>query len=61
MKRYIIILVTGILLSNCTPKKEEPIKITPEELHNSIDKVIDIMIHDIFSPPVASQILQLMK
>ena len=43
MKRYIIILVTGILLSNCTPKKEEPIKITPEELHNSIDKVIDIM------------------
>ena len=56
MKRYIIILVTGILLSNCTPKKEEPIKITPEELHNSIDKVIDIMIHDIFSPPVASRI-----
>ena len=37
-------------------KKEEPIEVTPEELHASVDKVVEIMIHDIFSPPVASRI-----
>ncbi|MBQ4912998.1 vanadium-dependent haloperoxidase [Maribacter sp. MMG018] len=39
-----------------TPKNEEPIVVTPDDLHTSIDKVVDIMIHDIFSPPVASRI-----
>lgn len=55
MKRYITILFFSLLLANCT-KKEEPINITPDQLHNSIDLVVDIMIHDIFSPPVASRI-----
>lgn len=36
--------------------RQEPIIISPEELHTSIDKVVEIMIHDIFSPPVASRI-----
>ncbi|WP_421808636.1 vanadium-dependent haloperoxidase [Flagellimonas sp.] len=52
-----ILLITAILLvlASCQ-KKEEPIEISPEELHASVDKVIEIMIHDIFSPPVASRI-----
>jgi hypothetical protein len=33
-----------------------PIEITPENYHASVDKVIEIMIHDIFSPPVASRV-----
>jgi len=33
-----------------------PIEITPENYHASIDKVTEIMIHDIFSPPVASRV-----
>ena len=37
-----------------TPK--EPITISPEEYHASVDKVTEVMIHDIFSPPVASRI-----
>lgn len=32
------------------------IKITPDSYHASVDKVTEIMIHDIFSPPVASRI-----
>lgn len=36
--------------------KEEPISVSPEVLHGSIDTVTEIMIHDIFSPPVASRI-----
>jgi len=55
MKRYITILAFSLLLINCK-KKEEPIKISSEELHNSIEKIVEIMIHDIFSPPVASRI-----
>ncbi len=45
-----------VLFLACSKKKEEPIVVTPDELHNTIDQVVDIMIHDIFSPPVASRI-----
>ena len=45
------------VITSCTkPTKQEPIVVTSEDLHNSIDKVVEIMIHDIFSPPVASRI-----
>lgn len=44
-----------LVLTSCQ-KKEEPIVVTAEEFHQSVDKVIEIMIHDIFSPPVASRI-----
>ncbi len=44
-----------ILLTACS-KPEEKVVVSPDELHNSIDKVVEIMIHDIFSPPVASRI-----
>jgi hypothetical protein len=57
MRKKGILLIAAVLLvlASCQ-KKEEPIEITPEELHASVDKVIEIMIHDIFSPPVASRI-----
>lgn len=44
-----------LVLASCQ-KKQEPIIISPEEYHSSVDKVIEVMIHDIFSPPVASRI-----
>lgn len=53
MKRCIYIAVFA-LLSSC--KNDEPIVITPDHFHNSVDKVVGIMIHDIFSPPVASRV-----
>nr|WP_238987272.1 vanadium-dependent haloperoxidase [Confluentibacter flavum] len=34
----------------------KPIEITPNEFHKSVDRVVDVMVHDIFSPPVASRI-----
>lgn len=37
-------------------KKVDSITITPEDYHSSVDKVTEVMIHDIFSPPVASRI-----
>jgi hypothetical protein len=43
-----------ILFISC--QKQEPIVVTPDHFHNTIDKVVNIMVHDIFSPPVASRI-----
>ncbi|WP_282053576.1 vanadium-dependent haloperoxidase [Maribacter luteus] len=50
-------LMLIIALFSCSDKKtEEPLVISPEELHTAVDKVVEIMIHDIFSPPVASRV-----
>ncbi|EAR00457.1 Phosphoesterase, PA-phosphatase related protein [Maribacter sp. HTCC2170] len=48
-------LCVGSLIFSCN-KKEEHIELTQEDLHTVVDKVVEIMIHDIFSPPVASRI-----
>lgn len=56
--KFLIILSLTIINFNCKnsiPKKE--IIITSEHYHTSVNKVIDVMIHDIFSPPVASRVL----
>ncbi|RIV34664.1 phosphatase PAP2 family protein [Flagellimonas lutimaris] len=54
-KRISLTAALLLVLASCQ-KKQEPVEITPEEYHASVDKVIEIMIHDIFSPPVASRI-----
>lgn len=52
-KNLLLIMLTLILVG-C--KKNEPIIITSTDFQNEVDKVTEIMIHDIFSPPVASRI-----
>lgn len=54
MKNTVAFLVV-ILLFSCNTQ-EKPIEVSVDDLHNSIDKVTNIMIHDIFSPPVASRV-----
>jgi len=49
-----LFLITASITSCAT--KNDPIVITPEHFHNAIDKVTEVIIHDIFSPPVASRI-----
>ncbi len=41
-------------LWSCQDK--EDIQVTSEDFHASVDKVTQVMVHDIFSPPVASRI-----
>jgi hypothetical protein len=55
MKKQLIVLAIFAVLVSCN-KKEEPIVITADDFHKSVDKVGEIMVHDIFSPPVASRI-----
>lgn len=52
-KIYLLAIICSLFIS-C--KKEKHIEVTTDEYHASIDNVIQIMIHDIFSPPVASRI-----
>lgn len=54
MKKYGVLFL--IVLIFACGKKEEPLVVAPDVLHQSIDHVTQIMIHDIFSPPVASRI-----
>ncbi len=57
MKKILLLPMLVVLIVSCSKEqKEEPLTITPDELHGSVDKVTEIMIHDIFSPPVASRI-----
>ncbi|APY07640.1 phosphatidic acid phosphatase [Winogradskyella sp. J14-2] len=37
-------------------KQDQPIIITAEDYHNAVDRLTEVMVHDIFSPPVASRI-----
>lgn len=58
MKKIAVLFTLSVLWISCSDeiKKEEPIVVSAEDLHASVDKVTEIMIHDIFSPPVASRI-----
>ncbi len=53
--KYTALLIVMILFWGCK-KEEASIVITTDNYHNSMDQIINVMIHDIFSPPVASRI-----
>ncbi len=49
-----LLFVTSLMVS--CEETSVPIVIQPNDFHKSVDKVTEVMIHDIFSPPVASRI-----
>jgi hypothetical protein len=58
LKQYtfiLLILMTLFLASSCRDSSE-PIIVTTDQFHEVVDKVVEVMIHDIFSPPVASRV-----
>ncbi len=61
-KISVFVIASGLVIASCSTLQREPKedwRITtqdPELLHNSVKKVTDIIVHDIFSPPVASRI-----
>ena len=54
-KSIFFLLVTILIAISCN-KENKHIEITAVNLHQVIDRVSDVMVHDIFSPPVASRI-----
>lgn len=55
MKNLFLTLLILTLFISCN-KKYESIIISTENFHESVDMVSEIMVHDIFSPPVASRV-----
>ena len=53
-KNYLTILVLFTLLG-CQESKKD-IEVSANELHDAMQKLTDVIVHDIFSPPVASRI-----
>ncbi len=52
----ILIVATSCGDKTTTPKDLKPIEITETHFTSAVDKITEIMVHDIFSPPVASRI-----
>lgn len=52
---FLALLVISVLSVSCS-KPKEPIEVTASDFHDALDQVIDVMVHDIFSPPVASRV-----
>lgn len=55
MKSLTGLFLLLILLSGCS-REEKPIEVTADDYHNTVEYFTDLMVHDIFSPPVASRI-----
>jgi hypothetical protein len=55
VKRLLLFLLTLSCLTSCEVENE-PIIIQSEDYHNAIDKLTEVMVHDIFSPPAASRL-----
>ncbi|MFT5886909.1 MAG: hypothetical protein ACI9IP_003381 [Arcticibacterium sp.] len=59
MKELVSCLGIVLLLASCdrkTPEEYGKVTNSPIYYHNAVDKLTDVIIHDIFSPPVASRI-----
>jgi len=54
-KISIQLIAVVFLVVSCNDNSE-PIEITTNDFHYSVDKVVEVMVHDIFSPPVASRV-----
>jgi len=55
-KSYVLVLSVFVFFCiGCKPK-EEPIYVSSQNYYEAIDKLTKTMVHDIFSPPVASRI-----
>src|SRR6187402_1679239 len=58
MNKILLLAFAIAICTSCSgPKGEYKKKAQdPESLHRSVKKITDVIVHDIFSPPVASRI-----
>ncbi len=54
--RNVFLSASLLLLTNACQKEVKKIEITADNYHQAVDKITEVMVHDIFSPPVASRI-----
>jgi hypothetical protein len=57
MKQFRFLIIVGLVMSCTSNSGEYKAKVQdPEFLHRSLKMITDVIVHDIFSPPVASRI-----
>ena len=56
MTKFTLSILTIFCFVLSCKDNPEPIIITTDDFHSSVDKVVEVMVHDIFSPPVASRV-----
>lgn len=54
-KHFLVLTLSAILFTACDSGKKE-IAISSDVFHDSMEKLSEVIVHDIFSPPVASRI-----
>jgi hypothetical protein len=61
MRSFLFVLVVTLLFSSCSDNDWRTKAENPEFIHRSVKQVTDVIVHDIFSPPVASRIYTYMS
>src|SRR5687768_18129881 len=64
MKLVVKIIVLGLVLTACSSTHREDWKTrthNPDYIHRTVKQVTDVIVHDIFSPPVAARIYTYMS
>lgn len=61
MRSFILLLVIALFLGSCSENDWRTKAENPEFIHRSVKQVTDVIVHDIFSPPVASRIYTYMS
>ncbi|WP_341226399.1 vanadium-dependent haloperoxidase [uncultured Arcticibacterium sp.] len=59
MKKVVLLLIAAFVFVGCerkTPEEYGKVTNNPQYFHDAVDKLTEVIIHDIFSPPVASRI-----
>lgn len=58
MKRLFTLILASAVLASCSSDKTDwkPKAQNPEYLHRTLKQITDVIVHDIFSPPVAARI-----
>jgi PAP2 superfamily len=56
MKRFFFIIIVILFIISCNNKEKQPLPDAAEVLHHNESNLTDLIIYDIFSPPVASRI-----
>lgn len=54
LNKIVAVIILVLLFSSC--EKHEPIVVSADDYHTAVDKLTEVQVHDIFSPPVASRI-----
>jgi hypothetical protein len=61
MKSFVSVLIAVLLFSSCSDKDWRTKSENPEFIHRTVKQVTDVIVHDIFSPPVAARIYTYMS